>query len=270
MKIDADVLEAIRAARCEGSALYLSGQLEGRLYQRVNLALSAVGGRWDRRKRGHMFSANAADAIAGLLAEGEVTTDAERGYFPTPTELVDEILDLADLQAGHEVLEPSAGTGAIAERIAERGGVVDCVELDPDRAEIIRSQGYARQVFAADFLTLPVSARYDRVVMNPPFAKQLDIRHVRRALRWVRPNGLLVAVMFAGLTFRTNELAADFRSQVREARGTVTPLPDHWFKGIRTVLTVIPVRPQLCEQAGGSRTAEAPVSEQRASQEGLF
>lgn len=269
MKIDDDVLDAIRNARCDGPALYLSGQLEERLYQRVNLALAAVGGRWNRWKCAHLFPVGAASAIAGLLAEEEVTTDAERGYFPTPSALVEEILDLADLHAGQEVLEPSAGTGVMAERIADRGGVVDCVELDQDRAEIIRSQGYARKVTVADFLTLPVSARYDRVVMNPPFAKQLDIRHVQRALRCVRPNGLLVAVMFAGLTFRTNALAADFRSRVREARGTITPLPDHWFRGVSTVLTVIPVRPQLYELPG-RRTAEASVSEQRASQGGLF
>ncbi|MET9318847.1 class I SAM-dependent methyltransferase [Streptomyces sp. NPDC003038] len=260
MKIDADVLDTIRFARCDGPILFLSGQLEDRLYQRVNLALSAVGGRWDRWKCGHVFPVNAADAIAGLLAEGEVTTDAERGYFPTPPALVDEVLDLADLQTGQEVLEPSAGTGAMAERIADRGAVVDCVELDPSRAEIIRSRGSARQV--------TVTARYDRVVMNPPYVKQLDIRHVQRALRWIRPDGLLVAVMFAGLTFRTNALAADFRSQVREARGTITPLPDHWFKGVRTVLTVIPVRSQLPVLARGP--AEAPESEQRASQDGLF
>ncbi|THA38155.1 methyltransferase [Streptomyces sp. A1547] len=269
MKIDADVLEIIRSARCDGPILFLGGRLEGSLYQRVNLALSAVGGKWDRWKRGHVFPANAADAIAGLLAEGEVTTDAERGYFPTPPALVDEILDLADIQAGQEVLEPSAGTGTMAQRIADRGGLVDCVEVDQGRADIIRSQGYARRVTVADFLTLPVAARYDRVVMNPPFAKQLDIRHVQRALRWIRPDGLLVAVMFGGLTFRTNVLATDFRSQVREARGTIQPLPDHWFKGIRTVLAVIPVRSQLPELTRG-RTVMAKVSEQRSSQDALF
>ncbi|MFE7099954.1 hypothetical protein [Streptomyces erythrochromogenes] len=267
MKIDPDVLEAIRAARCDESALYLSGQLDDRLYQRVNLALSAVGGKWDRFKRAHLFTGTAADAIAGLLAVGAVTTDAERGYFPTPPALVDEILDLVDLQAGHEVLEPSAGTGVMAERIADRGGVVDCIELDPGRAETIRNGGYAREVTVADFLALPVSPRYDRVVMNPPYAKQADIRHVKRALRCVRPNGLLVAIMFAGLTFRTNALAADFRSQVREARGTITPLPDHWFR-VRTVLAAIPVRPHLHEPPRRS-LAQVPGS-QKASQHGLF
>ncbi|WP_327413904.1 methyltransferase domain-containing protein [Streptomyces sp. NBC_01233] len=268
MKIDADVLDAIRAARCDGSALFLSGQLADRLYQRVNLALSAVGGKWDRWKRAHVFPANAADAVAGLLAEGEVTTDAERGYFPTPAALVDEILDLADLSAGHEVLEPSAGTGAMAERVADRGGVVDCVELDPGRAKVIRDKGYAREVITSDFLTLPVSARYDRVVMNPPFAGQLDIQHVQRALRWLRPGGRLVAVMFGSLTFRTNAQALDFRSRVREARGTITPLPDHWFKGVSTVVTVIPVSP--LPELVGSRTTQVSASGQKASQDGLF
>ncbi|MFJ3630835.1 class I SAM-dependent methyltransferase [Streptomyces sp. NPDC090112] len=270
MKIDADVLEAIRSARCDGPILFLGGRFEGSLYRRVDLALSAVGGKWDRWKRGHLFPASAADAIAGLLAEGEVTTDAERGYFPTPPALVDEILDLADIQAGQEVLEPSAGTGAMAERIADRGGVVDCVELDQGRAEIIRKEGYARQVTVADFLTLPVAATYDRVVMNPPFAKQLDIRHVQRALRWIRPDGLLVAVMSAGLTFRSNALAADFRSQVREARGTIQPLPDHWFKGVRTVLAVIPVHSQLPELTRSRTILPAPVPGQSSSQDALF
>ncbi|MFF7613555.1 class I SAM-dependent methyltransferase [Streptomyces lavendulae] len=269
MKIDADVLDVIRSARCAGPALYLGGQLEDSLYRRVNLTLAAVGGKWNRWKSGHFFPVEAADAVAGLLAEGEVTTDAERGYFPTPPALVDEILDLADIQAGQEVLEPSAGTGAMAQRIADRGGVVDCVELDPGRAEAIRSRSFAREVIVADFLALPVSARYDRVVMNPPFAKQVDILHVRRALRWVRPEGLLVAIMFAGLTFRTNALAADFRSQVREARGTIHPLPDHWFGPVRTVVTVIPVRPPLPAPTG-RRSGEVARAEQNPSQEGLF
>ncbi|MFE3577908.1 methyltransferase [Streptomyces vinaceus] len=268
MKIETDVLDVIRAARCDGSALFLSGQLTDHLYQRVNLALSAVGGKWDRWKRAHVFPASAADAVAGLLAEGEVATDAERGYFPTPPALVDEILDLADLSVGHEVLEPSAGTGAIAERVADRGGVVDCVELDPRRAQSIRDKGYAREVITADFLTLPVSAHYDRVVMNPPFARQLDIQHVQRALRWLRPGGRLVSVMFGSLTFRTNAQALDFRSRVREARGTITPLPDRWFRGISTVVTVIPVR-QLPELVG-RRTVQVQASGQKAAQGGLF
>ncbi|MFE5969643.1 class I SAM-dependent methyltransferase [Streptomyces sp. NPDC056463] len=244
MRIDPDVLDVIRSAAIEGPALYLPGQLDARLYQRVNLVLSAVGGRWNRGERAHLFPVDAADAVAGLLNTGEVTTDDERGWYPTPAPVVDRLLELADLTPGCEVLEPSAGCGAIAEPAAARGAVVDCVELDPSRADHIRAGSYARSVTTADFLMVPVNRRYQRVIMNPPFADRQDIRHVERALRFLKPGGLLVAVMFGSLTFRQDRTTRDFLDRVREARGMVTELPDDAFPTlrIRTVVTVIPVR----------------------------
>jgi predicted RNA methylase len=244
MQIDPDVLDVIRSATVDGRALRLDGALERKLYERVDLALSAVGGRWDRYKRAHLFPVGAADAIAGLLATGQVVTDAERGYYPTPEPVVAQLLDLADLEPSCEVLEPSAGRGAIAGPVAARGAIVDCIELDAARAEHIRAGGYARQVTNADFLSVKVERRYQRAIMNPPFADRQDIRHVERALRFVQPGGLVVAVMFGSLSFRTDRVTRDFRARVQEARGTVTELPDDAFPavGVRTVIVVIPVR----------------------------
>ncbi|MDF9812984.1 hypothetical protein [Streptomyces sp. SPB162] len=48
MKIDPDVLDVLRAATVDGPALRLNGQLERKLYERVNLALHALGGVWHR------------------------------------------------------------------------------------------------------------------------------------------------------------------------------------------------------------------------------
>ncbi|ELP70543.1 hypothetical protein STRTUCAR8_03701 [Streptomyces turgidiscabies Car8] len=170
MKMDSDVLKVIRSTTVDGLTLRLQGTLDRKLYDRVNLALQAVGGTWNRYQRAHIFPFTAADALAGLLATGEVITDVDRGYFPTPKPLVEQLLDLAELEAGCEVLEPSAGRGAIAEAAAARGAVVDCIELDTTRAEHIRAGGYAREVAAADFFNVKVQRRYQRVVMNPPFA----------------------------------------------------------------------------------------------------
>jgi 16S rRNA G1207 methylase RsmC len=36
--------------------------------------------------------------------------------------------------------------------------------------------------------------------MNPPFARQADIHHVNHALKFLKPDGLLVSVMSAGVT----------------------------------------------------------------------
>ncbi|MFE4305720.1 hypothetical protein ACFRR6_06665 [Streptomyces sp. NPDC056891] len=89
-----------------------------------------------------------------------------------------------------------------------------------------------------------MNRQYQRVIMNPPFADRQDIRHVERALRFLQPGGLLVAVMFGSLTFRQDRTSRDFLARVREARGTVAELPDDAFPAlrIRTVVAVIPVR----------------------------
>jgi predicted RNA methylase len=273
VKIDTDVLKAIRSATVDGLTLRLNGTLDRKLYDRVNLALQAVGGTWNRYQRAHIFPFAAADAIAGLLATGEVITDVDRGYFPTPKPVVEQLLDLAELQAGCEVLEPSAGRGAIAKAAAARGAVVDCIELDTARAEHIRAGGYARQVTAADFFSVKVQRRYQRVIMNPPFADRQDIRHVQRALRFVQPGGLVVAVMYGSLPFRSDRKAKDFRARVQEVRGTITELPDDAFPiGVSTVVAVIPVR----EPTPPSRfNPQAPRPEDftarpAAAQQGLF
>ncbi|MEW2046587.1 hypothetical protein [Streptomyces sp. NPDC005476] len=242
MQIDPDVLNVLRAATVDGPALRLNGQLDRKLYERVNLALHAAGGVWHRYKKGHIFSIDAADAIAGLLATGEVITDADRGFYPTPQPTVERLLELAE--AGCEVLEPSAGRGAIAETVAARRAIVDCIELDTARAEHIRAGGYARQVTNADFFSVPVERRYQRVIMNPPFAGRQDIRHVERALRFIQPGGLLVAIMYGSLTHRGDRRTKDFLARIREARGTMWELPSDAFPavGVGTVIVVIPVR----------------------------
>ncbi|WP_328403892.1 class I SAM-dependent methyltransferase [Streptomyces sp. NBC_00390] len=246
MQIDPEALAVIRSAETNGQALTIHAKLDRNLYERVNLALGAVGGEWNRYEGAHLFPIDAADAIAGMLATGQVTTDAESGYFPTPPAVVARILDTAELTAGMLVLEPSAGRGAIAGPATARRAVVDCVEIDPDRAAYLRSSGLARNVTTGDFLRQPVVRKYERALLNPPFANQQDIRHITRAERFVKPGGMVVAVMSAGIIFRTDKTSADFRARVREARGTIEELPDDAFKesgtSVRTALVCTPVR----------------------------
>ncbi|MGM9465415.1 hypothetical protein [Streptomyces murinus] len=244
MRVDPDVLGVIKSAIADGPALRLPCQLDSKLYKRTDQVLRVIGGEWNRYKRAHIFPVDAAEAISDLLITCEVITEADRGYFSTPAPVVGQLLELAELTPGCEVLEPSAGRGAIAELAAARGAVVDCIELDADRADHIRSGGYARRVTTADFLSVPVRRRYQRAIMNPPFSKRQDIQHVERALRFVQPGGLVVAVMIESLSFRTDRVTKDFLARVREARGTITELPDNAFPGrrVRTAIVVIPVR----------------------------
>jgi hypothetical protein len=80
--------------------------------------------------------------------------------------------------------------------------------------------------------------------MNPPFRGQADIAHVTHALGFLRPGGLLVAVMSAGTEFREDKTATGFRELVARRGGWIKQLPADSFDGagisVRTVMAVIP------------------------------
>jgi len=61
-----------------------------------------------------------------------------------------------------------------------------------------RFSGNGWATICADFLEIDKPWQFDRVVMNPPFVNGSDIKHVRHALKMVKPGGRLVAIVAAG------------------------------------------------------------------------
>lgn len=248
MKVPSDVLEVLAHVQTDGPRLVIPGpRLDPKLYQRTNEVLEAVGGRWAKSEGVHLFPTSAAEAIAPVLATGEVVTLREKRtqaqYFPTPGPVVERLLELADLQVGMEVLEPSAGSGAIATQAGARGCVVDCFERDPGYAAVLTDLGIARAVLVADFLAVPPRPQYDRVVMNPPFTRGADMEHVQHALRFLKPDGMLAAVMSWAVTYHSRG-TAKFRALVESRGGTVEAVPEGAFAesgtDVATVLVTIP------------------------------
>lgn len=242
--IRADVLDILRGAVTDGSTLKIGARLDRATYVAVAGVLAAAGGKWNRRAQAFLFGGDAAEVLASLLGDGSIVRPQDEGWFPTPGVVVARMTALADLKSGMEVLEPSAGEGAIARAAAEAGCAVDCVEVNAERAGVIYAAGYARSVTMADFLAVPQRAAYDRVLMNPPFADKADIAHVTRALSFLKPGGLLVAVMSAGTGFRQDKATEAFRKMVADRGGWLEPLPDDSFTAsgtsVRTVIAVIP------------------------------
>lgn len=245
MKVDDEVLGVLDRVDTEGPLLRITEQLERPLYVKTNKVLEAAGGRWDRRARAHVFPDDAAELLEPVILTGEIThARDEFGYFPTPPAVVDRLIALADLGPGMTVLEPSAGQGALAAAAAAARGIVDCVELLDANAAILRQCDDYRDVTTGDFLAIEPVWLYDRVVMNPPFARQADVVHVTHALRFLRPGGRLVSVMSAGVTFRSYRLTADLRELIADRGGEIIPLPADSFKesgtGVNTVIVVVP------------------------------
>lgn len=238
-----EVRGIISGLKIEDNVVFLGDQLPRPLYLKVNEVLELLGGKWNRKQKGHVFSEDPTDKIEDVLLTGEIIdTKKTYDFFETPRDVVDEMLQRANIEDGMTILEPSAGHGAIAEVIRSRFPkcVIDCYELDPLNQKILRDKGF--NVVGTDFLG-HANVFYDRIVMNPPFSKQQDVTHASLAYHFLKPGGRLVAVMAAGITFRTNSRTVDFMAGVKKNHGEVTALPEGSFKasgtGVNTVLLTI-------------------------------
>lgn len=243
MLVSDDVLAVLSRAVATANALVLPEQLDRNLYARTNKALEAAGGKWNRKARAHLFDGGAAARVEQIILSGRVEVPRDEfNFFPSPPPVVARLVALAAVRPGMRLLEPSAGRGAIAFACAAAGAEVDCCELMESNYAVLSGSAQLGTVRCVDFLSLAPEAVYDRVVMNPPFMGQADIKHVLHALRFLKPGGLLVSVMSASVGFRENKLTQDFRALVHARGGDIEALPDESFKASGTLVRTVTVR----------------------------
>ncbi len=235
--INDSTLAVLSVATVEGNTVILnSRQLERPEYIAVNKVLEAMGGKWNRKAGGHVFDSSPADKLEDIILTGEYDRPADYGYYPTPASLIDTMIEEANLSEGLTVLEPSAGQGAILEKVAPIVGAdnVDCYELIPENAAHLGEN----LIECCDFLTVEPEPEYDRVIMNPPFARQQDIDHVTHALKFLKPGGRLVSIMSSGITFRQNRKALEFTELLNNP---IINSPAESFKLSGTVINTVMV-----------------------------
>ena len=210
VKLTPEVRAILERSTITSSTLTLPQQLPRNLYDAVMKVIKNCGGEWKRGPQCHVFSGDPRTKLGLTLATG-VAMDSKITFqfFPTPPELAALVAIRAHVR-GCSVLEPSAGHGALVKAcIAEGANRVAMVELNPDNLPYLRTtatsaRGVAEtSIHCADFLTLtpdnaPIGHRcqFERIVMNPPFNKGQDLKHIAHAVtHWLRPGGELVAVM---------------------------------------------------------------------------
>lgn len=242
-KIQNDVLAVLARSSTVDDVLFLPpGELGRPLYLGVNKVIEAAGGKWKRGLNGHVFEGDAGEAMEAVLLTGETTNrKADFGQFDTPPAIAERAVALCQIELGNTVLEPSAGRGALAIGAVAAGGLVCCVEIDDKRAAALSETGLYEAVVHEDFLLRRGTPRYDRVLMNPPFAKRADVHHVFHAIGFLKPAGRLVAIMSAGVLFRSDPLTVDFRDMVASHGGMVEELPPESFKSSGTSVNAVVV-----------------------------
>ena len=211
------------------------GQLDRPLYLAVNKALDVLGGKWNRKLGGHVFLIDPRPQIQAMLDTGKVEVKRD-GYFPTPRAIGLEMADMAWLTPGMRVLEPSAGTGELAEAILEAvpGALLRVAEKDPRRQQVLKDKGLGLLTEGDyDFLTYDVGL-WPRIIQNPPFEEGQDIDHVRRAYECLEPGGILVSVMNESPFFSSHRKDRHFRQWLEMQDHQIIELERGAFKGSGT------------------------------------
>lgn len=213
-------------------------QLDRKVYLEVNKALNLIGGKWKGRPVfGFVFSEDPTELLKELVNGKQENIKKEYQFFATPPELADSLVAMADIQRDQLVLEPSAGQGAIVNAILKRvpSQIVYCYELMEINQKFLDKIDYC--VFqGCDFLEADQSVFFDRIIANPPFAKNQDIDHVKQMYELLNPGGRLVSIMSKHWILSTNKKETAFRDWLVEVNGETISLGTGHFKESGTMV----------------------------------
>lgn len=272
--IDPDVIALLKtgtwSTTTEGApALAMPMTKDRKLYEKTAKVLTSLGGTWSRKHGATIFTTDedAETAVREACATG-VYVDSKQlfQFFETPDAVAQLMLQELDFKPGEKytVLEPSAGHGALICAVASvcttDGPDVEltAVELDAKKENRLRELvGSASQVtkrlVMGDFLSMNPEGQveslgmFDRIIMNPPFARGQDMQHIVHAFRFLVPGGIMAAILSPAFEYRSDNSSALFRDwlSLRQSadHASWVPLPEGSFKSagtnVRTVLLTV-------------------------------
>lgn len=235
MKIDKEIISLLAQCQTEGNTLRITQQLERKTYTQLNKVLTAIGGKWNAPKKVHIFPEEVEEIIENIINTGQYSClKKDFQYFPTPTPLAQQIVTMANIQPTDSCLEPSAGTGNIAQLMPH----CDCIELNENNRKTLQQKGL--HVIHNDFLTFTPAKDYDVIVMNPPFSKGQDIAHITKAIHIAKK--CVIAIASGAVLFKTDSKTQAFRQLISQYGGTIEPLPAESFKESGTMVNTVLIK----------------------------
>jgi len=141
------------------------------------------------------FSYPVKKVLHEIIRSGQLPEKKTHQFFQTNENLAMTVVDKADIEDDHEVLEPSAGLGAIAKFLPKDR--TTCVEISRVHCSALESKGF--QTFNRDFISWNSNEKFDRIVMNPPYSDGRAVEHLTKAHNLLKDDGKLVAILPASL-----------------------------------------------------------------------
>lgn len=152
-------------------------------------------------------------SIREILAKGLPCIKAYQ-FYPTPQNILDEIKDqIGELDSNQKLLEPSAGSGAIAQLYPDN---FTCYEIYKPFVELLNAKGI--QASNMDFLKQVGGYDYDKIIMNPPYSKKRCLMHFEHSFSFIHQEGEIYIVAPTGLKDKLEKIAAKFDRNLVELK----------------------------------------------------
>jgi hypothetical protein len=225
------VIEILKCSKIEGKVLYLPNiTLERRQYEEVNKVLTAMGAKWSKKSKGHVFDYDIREEVDSVIKTKQVTDwKKSTDFFFTPDAVVNEMLSQLPLpcDAVFKMLEPSAGQGHILDLVKENFPNAEymVIEQNPNHCTRLKEKGYSP--IQADFMEVEPSP-IDVVLMNPPFTYEME--HIRHAYEFLDEDGVLITIASAGVLDKGTKKGKGFREWFDSVEGYDYILPQNSFK----------------------------------------
>lgn len=229
-----EAIAALNLCTVDGNTVKLGpDQLDRKLYVEVKNALEGIGGSWKGGKvLGFVFKHDPTELLEDIQGGTKRNLKKEFQFFATSKKTAAYLVELAEIDSSDlEVLEPSAGDGAIVLAITLRvpGLFVNAFELMPTNRTILRHIPRC-VVLGEDFLLDGDLERYDRIVANPPFSKNQDIDHILHMYGELKTGGILVSIASKHWQFATGKKENRFKIWLDEVGAIIEDLPAGDFK----------------------------------------
>jgi len=244
--MDGNILRVAKEGFIEGNVIKFPFTMDDDTYASIALLLESIGGKWVDKVKGFLYKHNPEQSFKNLINQTKIEIEVsdemrwqeQTQFYPTPTTISAKLLEMANIKSGDVILEPSAGRGGIADLFPTENGKI-LIEYDVTNYEYLLSRGY--NVMNGDFLSF-TELIFDKVIMNPPFSKQQDIRHILHAFGMLNVGGTLVAVANENILYRHNKEAVAFQNFLKENNAEVIEIESGAFVDSGTMINTIIIK----------------------------
>jgi len=217
------VLKNVSKMTLEGDRLELPQDEMFKNYARVKEVLLTAGFKY---KKSGFESPKAKELLQRLLGGEKVNDKKKFQFFATCETEADEMRKLSGYKPGMKIGETSAGHGDLVDPYPKED--VTVYELFEDNIKILKEKGYNPR--EGDFLEVVPEELFDIILMNPPFTKGQDMKHILHSYKFLKPKGRMVSIASTSWGKGSQKAQKDFRRWLAEVGAEVTQIEAGAFK----------------------------------------